>query len=218
MVETKKAEKAKLFFIVGMRRSGTSILRRILASTEGVGNVLFEPHEIWHSVQMQHFRRFRSQEHKRRLDSFRATGRGKWHGAKFALNPGIDALDWIWLPKAFPEAKFIFITRNVDDCYESYRQQDKDSRRGAIPKQAYSPLFAWLTGCLWHFADSFPERAVFINYDKMIGNPSKELAPVFKLLKTKAPKDLAGMIKMPEQKKGIKKEEDKVLEGIRAIA
>lgn len=228
MIESKKTEKAKILMIIGIRRSGTSILRKVIAASEAVEEVRFEPHELWHSVMMQHFRRFRSKEHKRRVDSFRAKGKTSkgWIGFKMALNPGIDALDWIWMPKAYPEAKLIFITRNVDDCYESYRQQDMKSKRGCIPKNAYSPLFSWLTGCFWHFCESFKDRAVLINYDKMIQDPKKELAPIWKLLNIEAPKNLGQLIKMPQNKKGIKKTEkrtvkkkDKILPpvGIEAI-
>lgn len=204
MIDEKKTEQGKVFFIIGMRRSGTSIVRRIIAAADGVAGILFEPHELYHAVQMMHFKRFRGPLHKKRIEDFKKQGDGEWMGAKFALNPGIDALDWKWLDKIFPEARFIFVFRNEADTFNSYATADKDSNRGVIPLHIYSPIFQWVQGCLWHFADGNPDRAYIVYYDKMIKAPTKELNPVWKLLDVKAPKGIKNLIRPPEKTEGGK--------------
>ena len=53
------------FFILGMRRSGTSILREIVASHPEVDECLFEPHDLWHAIMMDHFKRFEARPYDR---------------------------------------------------------------------------------------------------------------------------------------------------------
>ena len=197
--EKKEKEEARIFMLLGIRRSGTSILRKILAASPDIDTMLFEPHPLWHSVMMKHFKRFRGPEHTKRIEAFRNLGRnGKVAGAKIVFNPGIDALDFIWLERVFPEAKFVIIFRNVDDTFQSYVNLDKNTRRGAIPKHIYSPMFNWLQGCLWYFVDSHKDKAVSVNYEKMVEDPEKELAKVWKLLGIRSPKDLSTMVHTPQ--------------------
>lgn len=183
--KTEEKPENKVFFIVGVRRSGTSIVRKLISMSDEIEAVLFEPHDLWHATMMLHFRRLRMPAHKQRIEDFREAGNGKWIGAKFALNPGIDALDWIWLSRVYPEAKFVFVVRNEDDCFNSYLNQDKNSVRGAIPQHIYSPAFNWLVGVLAYYARTEKDRACLIHFDKLIDDADKELAKVWKLLDVK---------------------------------
>ena len=201
-----KKENARLFILLGMRRSGTSIMRKIIAASPDVDTMLFEPHPLWHSIMMKHFKRFRGPEHHKRVETFRNSGRnGKVAGVKWALNPGIDSLDFIWLERVFPEAKFVIVFRDEDDTYQSYVNLDKNARRGAIPKHIYMPMFKWLEGCLWYFVDSNKDKAVAVNYEKVVEDPEKEMAKVWKLLGIRAPENLGSMIHKPENRKAEEK-------------
>lgn len=194
-----KEETARLFFLIGIRRSGTSIMRKILLASPDVDTVLFEPHPLWHSIMMKHFKRFRGPEHNNRVNYFRSLGmKGNVAGAKVALNPGIDALDFFWIERVFPEAKFIIVHRDEEDTFQSYVNQDKNIKRGAIPRHIYSPIFNWLQGCLWYFVNCHKDKAVLVSFDKVVENPEKELAKVWKLLKVRPPKDLSSMVHKPK--------------------
>ena len=137
----------KLFFIIGLRRSGTSILRTLIAKHPEVGSIEFEPHPLWNAMDILHFPRFTKprqdvygqyvQIARILVENFRKQGQFKWHGAKFALNPGVKALEWRWLYKTFPTCKIIFITRDLQNTWKSYVKQDKDSFMGMIPQNAY---------------------------------------------------------------------------------
>lgn len=206
-VNDSQQDGSKLFFIFGMRRSGTSILRKIIAKSKDVTSVLFEPHELWHSVMMQHFKRFRSEEHQKRIDEFKRLGKGEgWAGSKFALNPGIDALDWVWFPRVFKTAKFIFILRNMEDTFASYVQQDCNSFRGAVPLHVYQPMYAWLQGRMWYYWDTHRDSSCLVYYDKMIIDPETALDPVWKLLDIEPVTGLEKIITIPVN---WKKGEDK---------
>jgi len=192
-------ENQKVFFIIGIRRAGTSVMRQILSASEDISGVLFEPHPLWHSIQMQHFKRFKSPEHQAVLESFKKIGsHGKYVGAKFALNPGIDALDFLWIPRMFPQAKIIFMTRNINDVYQSYLNADKNTKRGAIPQTIYDPMFRWLEGWLWHIYDTTPDRTCWIHYDKLVENPLGEMEKIYACLGIKEIPSVAQIIHKPK--------------------
>jgi len=194
-----------VFFIIGIRRSGTSVLRTIISKAPGIECVLFEPHELYHSIQMQHFDRFKSDKHLGRINAFRPQEEGKIVGLKMAMNPGIDALDWIWLPKTYPQAKIIFIWRNMKDTYASYYKEDCGSVRGIITETVYSPMFQWLWGSFFDFYQHNQDRSVVVNYDKMIMAPEKTLAIVWELLGVTAPANLPRMVRAPRHSQGANK-------------
>lgn len=173
----------KLFFIIGLRRSGTSILRELMRLHSGIKGVEFEPHPLWNAVDLNHFSRFNSLPYVRStIEEFEKKGmEDKWYGAKFALNPGTKALEWVWLPKTFPESKIIFITRNKEDTWRSVYKQDVDSTRGIINKKAYDIL----TDDLINNFSNYQGAHCFISYEKLVENADKELMKIWNLLEIK---------------------------------
>jgi hypothetical protein len=145
-----------------------------------------------------HFPRLNDQRSQREVADFGSVANGKCRGAKFALNPGIDALDQIWFHKVYEDAKFIFIIRNIQEVYMSYFESDKDSLRGAIPWHAYQPMYNWQLSWLVHFSQVFPERSHMVSYAKMIEDPDKELEPVWKLLDVPPATGLKDLIRPPK--------------------
>lgn len=187
-----------LFFIIGIRRSGTSILRDIILKSPDVLGIEYEPHPLWFSTMMLHFDRFNSNATwKRTVNEFKDKRKLGLYGAKFALNPGIDALDWVWLNEAFDSPKFIFINRNIEDSYRSYMKVDKDIKRGIMPENAYFPAFHFLLASFNKFVVQNSSRSCWVSYEKMIMNPSVELAKVWSLLDIRPVKDLGKFIKRP---------------------
>jgi len=189
----------KLFFIVGVRRSGTSILRTLLQKHPKINSIDFEPHPLWFAVMMQHFDRFNDEDvWKRIVDDFKAKGKKDWHGAKFALNPGIDALDWIWLDKVFEKPRFIFIKRSLMDSYKSYWSVDKDIRRGAIDENSYFPAFAFVQSTFEKFVCENPDRSCIIRFEELVEAPDRELRKITRILGLPNLRDMEKFIKKPK--------------------
>lgn len=187
-----------LFFIIGIRRSGTSVLRDIIRASPDVSGIEYEPHPLWFSTMMLHFDRFNSSPvWKGIVNDFKSKGMRGVYGAKFALNPGIDVLDWAWLDIEFDHPKFIFIHRNMADSYRSYVRVDKETKRGIMPENAYIPAYYFLLGSFSNFVSKNPNRACMISYEKMVMNPSSELAPVWSLLGIRPVRGLGKLIKKP---------------------
>jgi hypothetical protein len=193
----KTFEGNKLFWIIGLRRSGTSILRELIMRSPDVAGIEFEPHPLWFAVDMNHFARFQNIPFvQATLDQF-ALRRSRLYGAKFALNPGVKALEWVWLDKTFSNSKFIFILRETDKTYISYEKEDQASVRGMIEFQSYRRLSIDLKNSFMMFAKRNPDRAVYVHYEHMLRNADHHLSHVFELLGARAPANLQRFIKSP---------------------
>lgn len=190
--------KNRNFFIIGVRRSGTSVLRRFILSSPTVKDILFEPHPLWFATMMQHFDRFNGKDfYKKTVNQFKDRGNGSLYGAKFALNPGIDALDWVWLDEVFDQPRFIFVTRKLVDSYRSYEKVDKDIHRGAISEEAYIPAFAFVIRTFKKFASEHSNRSLVIKYEDIVRNADVAMAPIWKLLEARPVKELKKQIEKP---------------------
>lgn len=178
----------RILFVIGIRRSGTSILREMLLKHTAISTILFEPHHLWAAVDLMHFQRLMKMPVVRGFvdkvigDFNQAAESFGWLGAKFALNPGTKALEWIWLAKTFPTAKFVFITRNIEPTWKSVLKQDANSVRGIINKKAYELMFSGLVIGFNNFVKTHPETAVGIEFERLIKDPDTELNKIFSML------------------------------------
>lgn len=188
----------KLLFIIGIRRSGTSILRQLLLKHPDIAGIEFEPHDLWAAVDLKHFPRLMKKPKVNvfvndTIGDFKRHGeKGKYYGAKFALNPGVKALEWVWLKKTFPDAKFIFIHRNIGSTWNSYVKQDKDSVRGLINKEAYVSEYK---NILYTFTGT---DSPVLSYDFMLKNTDKTLSHAWEYLGLKPLTGLQKYITKPE--------------------
>ena len=121
-----------------------------------------------------------------------------WSGAKFALNPGTKALEWKWLCKTFPNAKFIFITRDVNKTWKSVFKQDRQSFRGIIHEQAYRIMVADLMHEFAVYQSKHVMDSCIVNADKLIVNADKEMMKVWGCLGISPINGLNAMMKKPE--------------------
>jgi hypothetical protein len=168
-----------------------------------VRDILFEPHPLWFAAMMQHFDRFNGKDfYKKTVEKFKNKGNGNLYGAKFALNPGIDALDWVWLDEVFDKPKFIFIQRDVKDAFKSYTRVDKDIRRGAITQAAYYPACVFVQTTFAKFLDENPDRAELVYYEELVKNADVTMAPVWNLLGATPVKGLNKQIEKPRHWSG----------------
>jgi len=167
-------------FIIGMRRSGTSILKNLVERHQEVGEIKFEPHELLFSAQTIHIKRYsKSEYHKKALNQF--CGKTKWTGAKIALNAGIEAMNWKWLEEKYENPHYIFIKRK---CYNTYQSwiKNETSVRGICPYNLYSPWWEHINKSFNDFVDNNPQRSCMINYDNMLINPDIEFNKIRTLL------------------------------------
>jgi len=191
-----------MFFIIGIRRSGTSILRELMMKHPEIRSIEFEPHPLWFAVDMSHFSRFKDMPFvKDELMRFkRECSMDKWYGAKFALNPGVKGLEWKWLPKLFPEARFIFLFRGVEANWKSYKKQDKDSVRGMIPINAYRQMHSQLYESFEEYWINNPETSTVLQYERLLNKPDQGTGYAFSVLGLDPLPGMAKFIKQPEFK------------------
>ena len=196
-----------LIFIVGIRRSGTSVLREFVDMNKSVKGIEFESHDLWAAIDLKHFPRiFRKNRIVQKfinftIESFRNNGINKnYYGAKFALNPGVKALEWRWLYKEFPEAKFIFIRRSTQATWFSYLKQDAKSFRGMIDVDSYVNLADELNDNFYRYCSHNPNKSMVVNYETLLKDPNRMMEDVFQLLGLKRDVDYSGLIKQPENK------------------
>jgi len=172
----------KLFFIIGMRRSGTSILRDLISKHPQVDKILFEPYELFHAIAVSHLGRYKNDPYvKKIINDFRNTS-AKYKGAKFALNAGIEAMTWRRLALVFPEAKFIFIVRNAEQTYKSWIGQDFNSVRGLCSKELYMGFRHHIVDSFVHFEEKNLNNSSMVSYEFLVENPDEELKEVWKIL------------------------------------
>jgi len=188
------------FWIIGLRRSGTSILRRLLAASPNIGPVLFEPHPLFHAIGMNHLDRFKAQGYVQKiLQDYTAQKRpGKWIGAKLAINPGAGGLEWIWLPLTFKGSKIVFVTRGIRETWRSYEAADRDIVRGFVPWTAYQPAAEFTVARFRQHIKEHPADAIEVKYENILADVDEALRPVFEFLKAAVPTSLARMIERPK--------------------
>ncbi len=132
------------------------------------------------------------------IGQFKSRGvNGRWHGAKMVLNPGIDALDWIWIPKKFPKSKIVFITRDPEKNYASYYKADKNTARGVISKEAYVSIHKQLTDRFIQWNKNHKSRSCFLKYENILSDADRELSKVWKLLNIEPLTGMQKFIKKP---------------------
>lgn len=195
----------KLVFIIGMRRSGTSITRELVRKHPNVVDILFEPHELLFSCQSIHISRYRnSQYHQEAIRKFREfeAPSDKWFGAKIAVNCGIEAMNWKWLEDKFDKPTYIFTHRDARPNYASWVNVDHDQPRGIVPMTMYFPWWGHINVSFAEFVRDNPDRAVVVKYEKLLENTDGEMNKVWDLLGLERLKNLDRFIKQPKYNMG----------------
>jgi len=189
---------SKLFFIVGMRRSGTSILRDLILKHPQVDKILFEPYELWHSIRVSHLARYKNDPYvKKIIQDFRNSS-VKYKGAKFALNGGIEAMTWRRLALVFPEAKFIFIIRDAEQTYNSWVGQDKNSVRGLCSKDLYMGFRNHIVDSFINFQEQNKAKSCIVLYKDLVELTDFPMEQVWGTLGVKTIIGLQKHIKIPK--------------------
>lgn len=174
----------KLLFIIGLRRSGTSILRKLVLEHPQVLDIKFEPHELLFACRTSHISRYRDSDyHKKVINKYKNANYSKYIGAKIVGNPGIEANNWRWLNRHFPNAKFIFIKRNPEDTYASWYKMDKESVRGVCNYEMYKDWYDLINNSFIDFVNKNKDRSCLLSYENLVENADKEMLKVWNTLK-----------------------------------
>lgn len=192
-------EGKKLVFVIGMRRSGTTILSELIRKHSEVGVIEFEPYELFQACALSEIRRYNDVAYfQKTIERYKRHNPKRYFGAKFALNPGIEAMKWRLIAQVFPKAKFVFIKRGIKDTYDSWINVDKNSVRGICSFEMYLPWY-------WHIVESFIEfcktnlrKATIIDYEDLIRNADSEMERVWKILELESIKGLNGFMRKPK--------------------
>ena len=175
--------------ILGMRRSGTSVARRLTELSPDV-TVVFEPRDWWwYFTQGSAVERFLDKDIVHLLNThinrhFNADG---VRGVKFAVDPCLTSFYWKHLERVEPRPKYVFIQRNMEDTWHSYADVDKNSLQGVVPKWVFSYFWVELYKQFSEHHSRFPERTMFMHYERLIVNPVEESYRLFKFLDVSPP-------------------------------
>lgn len=184
------------FFIIGMRRSGTSIFRKLVNRHPKVNKILFEPHHLKFSIGVSFLGRYKADKYvKKNLAGFKNAP--KWTGAKIVYNAGIEALGWRKIPAKFPNSKFIFIYRNPDETYKSWVKVDENTYRGICEKDLYLRFFEKITGSFKEFTENNPNKTAYVDYKNLVLNTDEEMQKVWNVLDVKPLNGLGKLMHKP---------------------
>lgn len=164
---------AECVFVIGLRRSGTSFTRQCL--NRAGCRLLYEPRDLWWAITQGHLPRFRACVSTRApIAAFLAElgKHGSRYGAKFALEPGISAMYWQYIPPQFPNAKYVFVVRNVIDNYASYVREDQWEPQGIVSESVFRETHSELVLTYCDFLCANPGRCAIVDYDLMIESGS----------------------------------------------
>jgi len=184
----------KLVFLIGMRRSGTSILRKLVEMHPEVDRIEFEPNELLEICERIGIPRYKRIPYFNEVVNRFKKPRNGWYGAKLALNAGIEAMRWRRLDERFDKPHYIFIQRNPNMTYDSWIKNET-STRGTCPKDMYLPWWKHINKSFEEFVKENPERGCIVQYEKLCENADLELKKVWNLLKIECLTNLQGYIK-----------------------
>lgn len=182
-----------LLFVIGIRRSGTSILRNLMLKHPKITDIEFEPYELWHAIRVSHLSRYKNDYYIQRIINRFRSNTGGWKGAKFALNAGIEAMTWRRLALVFPEAKFIFINRSSEATWRSWNKVDEGSVRGLCDKYLYTGFRNLIVESFNNFKNGF-----VINYKDLVEDTENQMNKLFKFLEIEPMKGLSDSVHKPE--------------------
>ena len=186
---------SKIVFIIGMRRSGTSLLRKIIKTHNRVEDIEFEPNELLEICERVGIPRYKKEPFFiNTIQRFKQI-RDKWYGAKLAVNPGIEAMRWQRLEEVFDKPHYVFIRRRPHDTYDSWIKNET-STRGICDINLYMGWWLHINASFTHFVKRNIGRSIIIDYEDLCEKPNETMKKVWSLLGIQTPpNDISAFIK-----------------------
>ena len=184
-------------FIIGIRRSGTSLLRSLILSHPKIAEIKFEPHELIYCCRTQHINRYKNSEYHKKIIAYYTQSINIYKGAKIAVNVGIEAMNWKWVNNKIPNSIFIFIKRNVIDNFKSWYELDKNSVRGVCNYKMYKSWYNLINKSFEDFRNINPKRTCLISYENLVKNADNEMLQVWNTLGLSKIQGLNRIIRKP---------------------
>ena len=168
----KKINKIPIF-ILGMPRSGTTLIERILSvhsEIYGAGELIYLP-QIVEKTYIKNHENFDETISKIRSEYFNRID--KLSNQKYIIDKLPINFKWIgFIIKAFPEAKVIHLDRNpMAVCWSNYRINFRDSGMEiALTQKDIAEYYVLYDDLMKFWFEKFNEKIININYEKFVSD------------------------------------------------
>jgi len=164
-------------FILGMPRSGTTLIERILSAHSkiyGAGELIFLP-QIIDKFYIKNNKNF--DEIVSKIRSEYSERLNKLSDKKYIIDKLPLNFKWIgFIIKAFPEAKIIHLDRNpMAVCWSNYKINFRDSgMEFTLSQEGIAEYYVLYNELMKYWFKKFSEKIINVNYEKFVLNHDKE--------------------------------------------
>lgn len=181
-----------------MRRSGGSVLQKMISAHSEVASVDFEPQEIFMICERIDIPRYKNHPYFNEVLNRYKNHYEKWKGIHGCMNPGIEGMAWQNFPIKYPDAHYIFLERNPQSTYNSWVKNER-SQRGICSWEMYLPWWEHLYSSFKKYHEKHPETTCWLKFEELVKNPNTELEKVWECLNLEKPNiNFLEYIKQPE--------------------
>jgi tetratricopeptide (TPR) repeat protein len=168
-------------FILGMHRSGTTLLERILGGHSEVSDggetyaftaqiKLATDHKCLNVIDMTSLERLANVDFKQIGEGFMRGSRWRAKGKPFLtekLPPNFIIAGFI--AKALPNAKILHMVRDpIDTCFSNLRTFFTNAAAYSYDQGDMAQYYAHYSGLMAHWRDAMPDRMLDISYDALV--------------------------------------------------